>query len=344
MRAPDVELSTINPNGSGRPKGYVAYRPRTKTQLTVDRVLDVYEQMEAADALPVGPRQVGYRLKEAFRGEYPKSSFETIGDIIKRLQQDRRLPWSFVADGSAVTFEASGWRSPDTFLADAHRLYERDRREGQPTVVEVYAEARETLGLIRRLAVERGVTVYSGGGSCGPNLAHKVAARAVTRAVVHGQSTLVAGIADFDLAGIRNVLRPHLENVSAFTYGTAGNEYVIAHEGTVIDQTDAKVSFEQIGLTAVQALDHLDDDLDVEVVRAYVGSGVGLWDRDLTLLDGVQKIETEAMNPVMLRDLVIDAIDNVLDADQLSRIDYEEADQRADLEARITVVRDGGAV
>ena len=45
-------------------------------------------------------------------------------------------------------------------------------------MIEVYAEARETLPLIERVAAEQGVFVYSGGGSGGPKLAYGVAVRA----------------------------------------------------------------------------------------------------------------------------------------------------------------------
>jgi hypothetical protein len=307
-------------------------------------VLDLFERMHAADALPLGPRTCGYRLKELYVGEYTKRDFPAIGEVVKRLQQDGRLSWSWVADASAVTYVADGWDSPDEFIRQAHTLFRRDRRTGQPLVLEVYAEARETLGLIRRLGAERGVTVYSGGGSCGPNLAHKVAARAVVRAVEVEQSTLILGICDFDQAGIRNVLRPHLEHLSAFLYGTAGNDRTIAYQDTtMLDLLDGgpSASFRHLALTPGQARELVETETDQHRIDRYVTSGADLWTRNLDLLDQVQKVETEALDPVALRDMVVEVIDRSIDADALELLVTEEDDQRADLRDRFTELETG---
>ena len=102
----------------------------------------------AADALPFGPRACGYRLKENYPGEYGKGDFKRIEEIIKRLAQADKIPFGWVADASAVTYGVGSDSSPVDFLRHAHELYERDLRDGQPVVIEIVAEARETLPLI----------------------------------------------------------------------------------------------------------------------------------------------------------------------------------------------------
>ena len=341
-------LYTIAPNGSGVPKGLVPYTPYAKTKPTVSRILDLYTHLEAAGALPVGPRTVGYRLKETFVGQYTKDDFPKIETVVKRLQQAGQLPWQWVSDASAVTFEDRGWRDPASFLRDVHEGYRRDRTEGQSTVVEVYSEARESSALIRQVCADRGVTAYSGGGSCGPNLARKVALRALRRAVDYRQSTVILGVCDFDQPGIRGVLRPHLEHVAAFLYGVdPKNDRVVAIEDETIEDTGANVSFRHLALTPEMARGLAETDTDRDRIDAYTASGSDVWDRDLSLLHGVQKIETEALDPVELRDLVVDAIDNIIDLEVLDRVDLEERADTADLETRLRVVSDaltfGGA-
>jgi hypothetical protein len=342
--APRIPLYAITPRKQSRPKGLTAYRPHNKTQTTIDRILALYERLHAADALPAGPRAVGYRLKELYVGEYTKDNFGAILDNIVRLQQAGKLPWNWVSDASAITYQPSGWPNPVSFLRDAHTLYQRDRREGQPVVTEIYTEARETLSLISRLGEERGVTVYSGGGSCGPNLAHKVAGRAVDRAIHNDQSTLILGVCDFDQAGIRNVLRPHIEHLAAFVYGTSGNTQVLAtqngHGLLTVDETDAAVSFRHLALTPEQAHDLVETEQDRQGIGAYIASGTDLWSRDLACLDAVQKVETEALDPVALRDMVVAALDTVIDNDTLGAVDAEETAERADLESRLGGVAD----
>lgn len=335
-----IPLHTIEPRQTSRPKGLAPYRPKNKTQRTVERVLDLYARLEAADALPAGPRTVGYRLKETYVGEYTKKDFPAINDIIVRLQQAGRLPWHFVSDASSVTRTVDGWITPAGFLTDVHGMYHRDRREGQRRVVEIHTESRETLGLISRLGGERGVGVYSGGGCCGPNLAHKVARRALDRAIKHGQDTILLGVSDFDQAGIRNVMRPHVEHVAAFLYGTSGNQQVIASEdadGQLVSLVDtgATVSFDHLALTPQMARELVETDEDRDLIDAYIASGDNVWTRDLAWLGNVQKVETEVLDPVALRDLVVQAIDSTIDTAALRLVVDEEREQRADLEHRL---------
>lgn len=332
-------LYTINPNGSGVPKGLVPYTPYAKTKPTVTRILDLYHRLHEADALPVGPRTVGYRLKETYVGEYTKDDFGRIEKIVKRLAQSGQIPWEWISDASAVTFESWGWSDPSSFLSGVHRRYRRDRTGRQATVVEVYSEARESSALIRQVCADRGVTAYSGGGSCGPNLARKVADRALDRAVDHGQSTVILGVCDFDQPGIRGVLRPHIEHVAAFLYGTdPKNSHVLASGGIAVEDTDATVSFEHLALTPEMARDLAETDRDRDRIDAYIGSGRDIWDRDLDLLDGVQKIETEAVDPVHLRDQVVQAIEDIIDLEQLERVVGEERAERDHLESQLQVV------
>src|SRR5262245_7194898 len=59
----------------GRPKGYVNYAPHRKNAVTAERIVELYSAMYEADALPLGPRTAGYRLKERYVGEYDKNDF-----------------------------------------------------------------------------------------------------------------------------------------------------------------------------------------------------------------------------------------------------------------------------
>ena len=155
-----ISLTEISPSTKSltdAPKGLAPYRPYAKTKLLVDRIMERYELLRDQDALPAGPRTIGYRLSETYRGQYTKADFPNIDRVIKRLNQAGTLPFEWVADASGVTYEADGWDGPVEFLRDAHILFDRDRRDGQPVVAEVACEARGTLGLIRRLGADRPV-------------------------------------------------------------------------------------------------------------------------------------------------------------------------------------------
>jgi hypothetical protein len=339
-----IRLDQIRPvTRHGGPKGYVPYHPKQATRLLVGRITGLYDALREQDALPAGPRTIGYRLKEVYRGQYAKKDFGAIGETIKRLCQAGVLSFEDVSDASAVTHDPGGWDDMAAFLWQVPGFYRRDLRSGQPVVTEVITEAKETLGLISRLGRERGVLVYSGSGSSGPGLARKVALRALKRAVEHGQDTLLIGLGDFDQAGIANIQRPHAEHLAAFLYGLLpGCDAVLSYEGKVMADTGCTARFWHLGLSPEMALERAElaelDDLDQRAIAAYAASGDELWSRDLALLDGVARFELEAVNPPDLRSLVTDALDRTLDRSQLEAIAAKGQMQREILAARLAAL------
>lgn len=77
----EIPLAEIRPssNHADHPKGLWPYRPYGKTRLLVGRIMERYHLLATQDALPAGPRTIGYRLSETFRGEYAKRDFPNIG-------------------------------------------------------------------------------------------------------------------------------------------------------------------------------------------------------------------------------------------------------------------------
>jgi len=354
---PLTRVTRTNPE-QNTPKGLVPWKPQEKTKIHVKRVLEVMRHY-AGDPR-IGPRGLGYRLKELYPGEYVKEftkanrkrlkaagveDFEKINEVLKRLCQAGEIPWRWVADGSAMTHSRDTWRSPSDFLRDAADYYERDRTEGQRVVVEVFNEAREAASIIADVAASKGVTAYSGQGATGPGLAREVAIRALRRKLDHGQDTLILGIADFDRSGIETILRPHIEHVSAFLYGTdPKNNKVIAlpsgGQHVTMDELQGMAYFRQLALTPEQALDLVETDADRAKIRAYADSGDDMWSRDLALLAGVQKVELEAIESRELRQMVADALDAILDTDALAQIGGQERTGRADLGERLSELAD----
>ena len=335
----EIRLDEITPpRNIDRPKGLWPYAPYTRTRLLADRIVERYHLLAADDALPAGPRTIGYRLSEAFRGAYTKADFENIERVIKRLCQAGDIPFEWVSDASSVDYPPGGWQSPEDFLRAVPGMFRRDLTEGQPVVIEVGTEARETAALIRRVCADSGVQVYSGGGSSGPGLARKVALRALQRAAEDGQDTLLLWLGDFDQAGIKNIVRPHMEHVSAFLYGTSDNKKVLAWEvdGKLVPmaETGCQVTFIHLGLTPEMALARAEtaelSQADQDAIAAYAASGTDIWTRDLTLLDGVAKFELEVIDPPEVRNLLLGAFGR-LDRAEIDRISADAQIQREDL-------------
>jgi len=338
---------------AGDPKGYAAYNPTAPWKQGVVRdVLKLFEELEADDALPVGPRTAGYALTERVAPSglrYVKVigkdtehrdgvvSFRAVEDAIKRLRQAERLDWTWVSDGSAVSRPVSEDVTAEGFASRVLADYEHDLRVGQPVVPELHSESAELTAFLRRVTDPYGVRVESGRGSGGPDLARKVAIRAWNRyheqdedGEPRRQRTLILGVGDLDQAGVRNVMRPHIEHVAAFLLGLA-ERHSKWNEETRRLWVEEVLRFERVAVTPQQALGLDLPDLDKPSLMRYGASGFGDWDRDLSLL--TEKVEVEALGPQRLRVAVTTAIEDVLDMDVLEQARAEEKVQAERVDA-----------
>jgi hypothetical protein len=96
-------------------------------------------------------------------------------------------------------------------------------------------------------------------------------------------------------------MHPHIEHMAGFLYGTALSDVVLSHEGKEMANTGCEVRFRHLGLTPEMALENaetaeLSED-DCDGIAAYADSGSGLWDRDLSLLDGVGQVRAGSARP-----------------------------------------------
>jgi hypothetical protein len=244
---------------------------------------------------------------------------------VKRLRQCGALPWDDITDGSAVNLPAPGFASVDGWARS--RLnpasFSRDLRHGQPVVVEIYSESAELTPLIHRVAMGYGVRTYSGRGSGGPALARETAQRIVGRWNDDGARTLILGIGDLDLAGVQNVMRPHIEHVGAFVLAAC------SEHGDPMGSASEVLDFRRVAITPGQAI-AVNTNLGVPLgsLVAYRDSGECDWTRDVRLLKTSPKTETEALDPATLRDLIREALEEALDMGQIARVTAEEEIER----------------
>ena len=353
---------------SGDPKGYAPYNPVGARQKGVATdVLALFEEYEADDALPVGPRTSGYSLSQrenpsglrytknlwlsggvviphavpgATLTERTLDGWATFKDVevaIKRLRQAEHegLPWASVSDGSAIRYPVSEITSAEQFADEALDPddYEHDLRVGQSLVLELHSESAELTPFLRRVASPFGVHVESGRGSGGPDLGRRVAIRAWNRYFgARRQRTLLLGVGDLDLAGVQNVMRPHVEHVGAFLRGFAEKQGLADPLGLaaeILDFRRVAITVEQ-ALALAPALPNVGESERWSLV-AYTDSGACDWTRDIGLLEA--KIEVEALGPQRLREALIAAMERHLDIDTLAEQAHEEAIQADEIRA-----------
>lgn len=366
----------------GRPKGFAPYSPRKgKDQTFQGHIMDVFHTLEAADALPVGPHAVMYRMKSRWPQLYSKDDEKAITTAMQRMRQAQQLPWAWVSDASQLVELSGGYANADEYERSVQDGFVKQLQTGQPTVIELYTEATATIPLITRIAHQRGVSVYSGSGCGGATLARDVATRTLWRAYHHEQSTILGGLGDCDRAGVVGVQRSHWEHVSAFLFANnPNNAFVISIKRTKDDpkrndrdprtwtvtmddvmeeNKDITVDFAFIAMRPEDILEHdataapaerfLPGEEQTARLRRYMESGTDMWNRDADHLlrpnaQGVYKkeddptrveVELEALDPAILRSMVIQWLETKLDMDALARARADGPVQAARVKADI---------
>src|SRR5512132_139543 len=146
------------------------------------------------------------------------------------------------------------WPGADRFAANLARAakhqFRMDPQFGQPTYVEVLCEAEDLSPRLARVALGRGVHVYSGGGFDGLKAKRSFAERAARREV----PTVVLTVTDLDDHGL-----------GIFTAAAEDSIAWVAHYDP--GRPGGWLRFQRIAVTEQQARDHdlLDDDGKAEV-------------------------------------------------------------------------------
>jgi hypothetical protein len=328
-----------------RPRGSVnGWRPRTARQKAIlDDLVARYEQHEADDTLPRGPRGMFYDLRPAGMGHgatyrkpdsaHPVSDFDPMevhpaavqevlalarraGIIRESWVADQRAPSPLVPSyAESAEDEAEGIAYRIEHAAEWFRL---DRQRDQPAHIEVLCEAEDLAPRLSRVARDYGVPVYPSAGFDGLKGKRAFAERAINR----DAPTVVLHVGDRDDHGDRIYISA-AEDACAWAgrgavipVSVPGTPGFLSKQRDVLDG-EAGLYFVRLALTATQA-------------------------NDLGLLDADGKAEVDGVPvPVMDRWLT-EAIEALQLPARRERLLAEEDEQRERLPEAIREALDGG--
>lgn len=123
-----ISLTGISPStkSNTEPKGLAPYNPYAKTELLAARIIERYALLRDQDALPAGPRTIGYRLKETYRGQYDKADFPNIDRIIKRRRHLGLTPEMALERAETAGLEDDDCAAIVAYAASGTGLWDRD--------------------------------------------------------------------------------------------------------------------------------------------------------------------------------------------------------------------------
>lgn len=298
---PKRENTASRDNKRSRARGYLEqYNPRAKTRELLDdvqKVLDEYRKY-----WPLTCRQIFYRLIGAHG--YPKDEafYARLCEHLGNARRAKLIPFHAIRDDGVTTWDLEHFDDEEHFLRHVRELgenYKRNKLAGQPLHVEVWCEAAGMLPQLYAVAEPYSIPVYSSGGFDSLTAKKRLADR-ICRI---GKLALILHLGDYDPSGV-SIFDSVAADVSAFVEK---------------DRPWATVSvqFERVALTANQVTEH----------RLPTAPPKSTDSRSKAWEGGTCQLE--ALPPNVIADLLLDAILEHLDFDQLqSDRDQEAVDIR----------------
>lgn len=294
----DATFTASRDKGRGRPVGYADWSPRGATLRMLEHIDEVLDAQ--ADYWPVTPRQVLYRLMGA--GLAVKADAEKIGDYLVRGRRAGLIEWDAIGDGRTESAIPVVCDDPEAFFAEMREsasVYQLDRQEDQDIYIEVLVEAAGAVEQLYRTTSRYGVPVYSGSGFVPVTALRQMVLRAEDRDV----PTVVLVLGDYDPAG-RYIRDRVARDIEAFADD---------------DGADIEVEVVALDVAQIAALDLIRAPMPAAKRTKYPD-----WPHDWT-------VELEAVSPVDLAVIVVEAIESRTDPDIRQAVIDREADERADL-------------
>ena len=195
-----------------RPVGSVNHynpRPSTQRRLILDGALEYIEELEAADALPVGIRGIYYRLTGIGYGGLRKDQgkkrtlYQAISDVLVMARRAGLIPWDSISNIKTTwdhALQMDSRTDAEQFLIDVVDQQMTFRHVRQPRETFVVCEAEGLLGLTSRVAKdEYGLTTIATGGYTSPKLFESWARSGKPITILH--------CGDFDPSGVDQFVR-----------------------------------------------------------------------------------------------------------------------------------------
>jgi hypothetical protein len=274
--------------------------PRGKMQRNIDLIERSYDIL--ATIQPATVRAVCYQL--FIHGVIPsmaKTCTNRVSTPLVYAREQAIIPWEWIVDETREAERPGTWANPESFIPVVMEGYRRDRWMQQPCRVEVWSEKGTVRGTLAPILQQYGVTFRVMHGHASATALHESAEESGARD--SGVEVLYCG--DWDPSGLHMSevdIPKRLERYAASIHLTRAAL-------TPEDTTPSLPSF--------PATDKTKDSRYKWFIGQY---GQACW-------------ELDALNPVLLRQRVAEAIEQYIDLDAWTRCDVAEAAERRSLHA-----------
>jgi hypothetical protein len=163
------------------------------------QLLDTAVQI-LTDAYPQTVRQVFYQLVSRQVLENCEGSYKKVSRLLSEGRRDGAIAWDWIEDRNRRPCVVPMWASPADFLTKVVPHYRRDTWSNQPNYVECWLEKDALSGIVQDVITPYGVTLCVGKGYDGWSSIRQGAERYKARYAA-GQPVHVLYLGDFDPSG-----------------------------------------------------------------------------------------------------------------------------------------------
>ena len=296
-------------------------RGRPVSSERIGRMQDIVE-MIARQTIAITARHLFYLLTMWAGARQPilktEEAYDRVLDDLLALRRSGDVPWSAITDGTRIKTRWVGYGSLAEAAEEWRQSYRRDIWRDAWATCEVWSESRGLLDTINEIAGEYGVPTLGVGGFNSATIGWATA-QEVKRAATRGQQFYIFHVGDHDPSGAN--------------IGASAEREIRSH---LTDLEQDHFYFEIRALTADQVRHH---DLPSAPAKRNAdgtikGGHAKSWEGGTTELD--------ALDPLILQQLVREAIESLIDDDELAATRLAEESERTIL-ANITASMGGAA-
>ena len=308
---------TVKNNGSHGKLDFMSHAPQKKKRSTKAWLNRLKERMEriAFAFNPLSVRNLFYQLTgDDGTGVFidkTEPQYKRVIRLKKQLCKARIIPWNFFADSSRVAYANDGFEGlHDTDFVDrCANFYRRNYWSTTDTYPQLWVESRSLTPTLAGTARELGVSLYPSGGMPSDTFVNE----ACVEAIITGQEEMfVVFVGDYDPSGYQ--IAESLEAMLTEHLGYAAEDY----------NTEApELTFHRVAITEQQIIDY---DLPTKPVKAT---------QSRKKYDIPETVEAEAMRPDVLRQIVTDAFEPMIDRKALEQLRTIEAAEKYGLKQRL---------
>jgi hypothetical protein len=300
------------------------YKPSGKSGALIQHAQDIIEEYQQ-QGLVMTLRQLYYQFVS--RDLIPNSdkSYSNLGSVISRARLGGYLDWDAIEDRNRVPVIWKQYNNVEEVIEQAVETFRLPRLDGQHTYAELWVEKDALSGVLRPTAAKYHVTLMANKGYSSSSAMKDAGDRIRSCCERYGcENAAIFYLGDLDPSG-EDMVRDIRDRIGMFLNQgllvgwNGGSAEVENSEDNAERKPHIEVEVKKLALTMAQVKRYkpppnpakLTDSRAKEFIKRY---GSSSW-------------EVDALPPTVLRQLIVDELESVLDLDLMEEIEIKEKAQ-----------------